>query len=219
MRTGREQQQADPIAMHPAVQRLLMTQRATIEAGRMLGYWTALRVDIAGHHPDQETRLKAQDHVALVTPLIKAMFTEQAFQCSSLALQVFGGHGHICESDIEQYMRDVRVMMLYEGSNEIQAIDLMMRKVLNDDGVLASFLLLIENDTQCAQKESCNRCLLLLALDRNRYVRSRTRCTDDQCLNSATQLNSQDDLARILEAMFLVDARFTGLTIASGTGS
>jgi alkylation response protein AidB-like acyl-CoA dehydrogenase len=149
VRPGREHEPADPIAMHPPVQRLLMTQRAIIEGGRMLAYWTALQLDTAEHHPDPQVRHTLHGQVSLITPIIKAMFSDQGFECTSLALQVFGGHGYICETGIEQYLRDVRVMMLYEGTNEIQALDLLMRKVLGDGGArLDHFLAEIERDAQ-----------------------------------------------------------------------
>jgi hypothetical protein len=134
LRAGREKEAADPIAMHPPVQRLLKTQRTIVEGGRMLACWTALQLDAAEHHPDASTRHALHEQVSLITPVIKAMFSEQGFQSTSLALQVFGGHGYICETGIEQYMRDVRVMMLYEGTNEIQGVDFLVRKVLGDGG-------------------------------------------------------------------------------------
>jgi alkylation response protein AidB-like acyl-CoA dehydrogenase len=146
---GRADEPADPIVMHPAVQRLLMTQRVTIEGGRMLAYWTALQLDAAEHHPVAATRHLLQEQVSLITPIIKAMLSEQAFQATSSALQVFGGHGYICETGIEQHLRDVRVMLIYEGSNEIQAIDLLTRKVLGDGGArLELFLAQVEQTAQ-----------------------------------------------------------------------
>ncbi len=147
MRSGREHEAADPIIMHPPVQRLLMTQRAIVEGGRMLAYWTALQLDAAERHPDAAARHALHEQVSLITPIIKAMFSDQGFQSTSLALQVFGGHGYICETGIEQYLRDVRVMMLYEGTNEIQAVDLLVRKVLGDGGARLDRLLAgIETD-------------------------------------------------------------------------
>lgn len=136
---------ADPIVMHPAVQRLLMTQRAYVEGGRMLAYWTGLMLDCAEHDPDPAIREAMHEQLSLITPIVKAMLTEQGFQGASLALQVFGGHGYICETGIEQYMRDIRVAMIYEGTNEIQAIDFLMRKVLADHGArLEHFLKKVE---------------------------------------------------------------------------
>jgi hypothetical protein len=112
----------------------------------MLSYWTALQLDAAEHHPDASRRRALHEQVSLITPIVKALFSDQGFQSTSLALQVFGGHGYICETGIEQYMRDIRVMMLYEGTNEIQAVDLLVRKVLGD-GVerLGMFLAMIED--------------------------------------------------------------------------
>jgi alkylation response protein AidB-like acyl-CoA dehydrogenase len=131
---SRQHDAADPIVMHPAVQRLLMTQRAYIEGFRMLAGWTGLTLDGALHHPDAEVRQMMYEQLALITPIVKAMCTEQGFQSASQALQVFGGHGFICETGIEQTVRDIRIAMIYEGTNEIQAIDLLVRKILGDGG-------------------------------------------------------------------------------------
>ena len=127
-------EEADPIIRHPAVKRLLDTQRAWIDAGRVLAYRTALELDVARHHPDAARRAAAGAWNALVTPVLKAAWTEQAFHGASDCLQVFGGHGYLREWGIEQVLRDARIAMIYEGSNEIQAIDLLFRKVLADGG-------------------------------------------------------------------------------------
>ncbi|OJU91815.1 MAG: acyl-CoA dehydrogenase [Burkholderiales bacterium 66-5] len=119
---------------HPAMRRILDTQRAWIDAGRVLAYQTALELDIARHHPDAARRAQAERWCALTTPVMKAAFTHQAFHGGSDCLQVFGGHGYVRESGIEQHVRDARVAMIYEGTNEIQAIDLLARKVLADGG-------------------------------------------------------------------------------------
>lgn len=125
---------ADPIIMHPAMQRLLMTQRAYVEGFRMLAYHSALALDTAEHHPDPDIRTDMDAQLALLTPIIKSMMTDQGFYGSSQALQIYGGHGFITETGIEQYLRDSRIAMIYEGTNEIQAIDLLLRKVLADGG-------------------------------------------------------------------------------------
>ncbi|MEO8022361.1 acyl-CoA dehydrogenase family protein [Polaromonas sp.] len=125
---------ADFIIGHPAMRRLLDTQRAWIDGGRLLAYQTGLELDISKHHPDQARREKAQRWCGLLTPVLKAAFTDQAFHGASECLQVFGGHGYIREWGIEQIVRDSRVSMIYEGTNEIQAIDLLVRKVLPDGG-------------------------------------------------------------------------------------
>jgi alkylation response protein AidB-like acyl-CoA dehydrogenase len=127
-------QPADPIIRHPAVQRLLDTQRAWVDAGRVLAYRTAIELDVARHHADPQRRRLAGDWCALVTPVLKASWTDQAFHGASDCLQVFGGHGYVREWGIEQIVRDARVAMIYEGTNEIQAQDLLFRKVLPDRG-------------------------------------------------------------------------------------
>jgi alkylation response protein AidB-like acyl-CoA dehydrogenase len=138
---GKTAAEADLIAEHPAMQRILNTQRAWIDGGRVLAYRTALELDLLKHHPDAERREAAQRWCSLVTPVIKAAFTHQAFHGGSDCLQVFGGHGYVREWGIEQVLRDARVAMIYEGTNEIQAIDLVVRKVLPDGGAgLAAML-------------------------------------------------------------------------------
>ena len=129
------------IIEHPAMRRVLDTQRAWIDGGRLLAYRTALELDLAVHHADEERRSQARRWCSLVTPVLKAAWTEQAFHGGSDCLQVFGGHGYIREWGIEQILRDARVAMIYEGTNEIQAIDLLVRKVLTDQGESLAILL------------------------------------------------------------------------------
>ena len=126
--------QADPIGQHPAMRRILDTQRAWIDAGRVVAYRTALELDVIKHHPDAARRAAASRWCSLVTPVLKSAWTDQAFTGSSACLQVFGGHGYVREWGVEQHVRDARVAMIYEGTNEIQAIDLLVRKVLPDGG-------------------------------------------------------------------------------------
>jgi len=123
----------DLIAEHPAIRRILDSQRAWVDAGRVLAYQTAIELDqIKLGTP--EACARAQRWCALVTPIMKAVFAHQAFHGGSDCLQVFGGHGYVREWGIEQIVRDARVAMIYEGTNEIQAIDLLVRKVLADSG-------------------------------------------------------------------------------------
>ncbi len=131
---GKSAVEADLIAEHPAMRRILDTQRAWIDGGRVLAYRTALELDLAKHHPEANRREAAQRWCSFVTPVIKAACTQQAFYGGSECLQVFGGHGYVREWGIEQNVRDARVAMIYEGTNEIQAIDLLVRKVLPDGG-------------------------------------------------------------------------------------
>ncbi len=119
---------------HPAIRRTLQTQRAWIDGGRVLAYHTALQLDVVKHSTDAGERAAAQRWGALVTPVLKAALTDQGFHGASACLQVFGGHGYVREWGIEQIVRDARVAMIYEGTNEIQAIDLLVRKVLADGG-------------------------------------------------------------------------------------
>ena len=138
---SRGSEPADLIAEHPAVRRTLDVQRAWIDGGRLLAYRTGLLLDVARHHPDADARADAQQWCSLVTPVLKAAWTHQAFHGASECLQVFGGHGYVREWGIEQIVRDARVAMIYEGTNVIQAIDLLLRKVLPDGGKALSAVL------------------------------------------------------------------------------
>ncbi len=131
----------DFIIEHPAMRRILDTQRAWIDGSRVLAYQTGLALDIAKHHPDAAQRESAQRWCALTTPILKAACTEQGFHGASDCLQVFGGHGYVSEWGIEQNVRDARIAMIYEGTNEIQAVDLLMRKVLGDGGTSLNAML------------------------------------------------------------------------------
>ncbi|MFX1738674.1 acyl-CoA dehydrogenase family protein [Paraburkholderia sp. A1RI_3L] len=122
------------IASHPAIRRLLLDGRAIVEGERAIGYWAGHWLDVAAHHPDAAARQEAATLASLLTPITKAFFTENGFAGASNALQVFGGYGYIHEYGIEQTVRDSRVSMLYEGTNEVQAIDLLARKVMTDRG-------------------------------------------------------------------------------------
>ncbi|MEY4712257.1 MAG: Acyl-CoA dehydrogenase [Pseudomonadota bacterium] len=140
---GKSASEADFIAEHPAIRRILDTQRAWIDGGRVLAYRTALELDQARHlaGTDAEGAARAQRWCSLITPVLKSAWTEQAFAGSSACLQVLGGHGYVSEWGLEQIVRDSRVAMIYEGTNEIQAIDLLVRKVLTDGGQGLSALL------------------------------------------------------------------------------
>jgi hypothetical protein len=138
---GKSPAEADLICEHPAMRRILSTQRAWIDGGRVLAYRTAVELDLTKHHPEAQRQQTAQQWCSLVTPVLKSAWTAQAFYGSSECLQVFGGHGYVREWGIEQIVRDSRVSMIYEGTNEIQAIDLLVRKVLPDGGAGLAALL------------------------------------------------------------------------------
>jgi acyl-CoA dehydrogenase len=128
------QKPADPIIVHPDVRRMLMNIRAFNEAARALVLWTALKGDVAHRSQDAKERQAADDHLGLMTPVIKGVLTDQGFANTVAAQQIFGGHGYIAEHGMEQFVRDARIAMLYEGANGIQALDLVGRKLPKDGG-------------------------------------------------------------------------------------
>ena len=125
---------ADPIIVHPDVRRMLMEARAYIEAGRALVLWGALQVDLLRRSPDATERQQADDLLGLLTPVIKGYLTDKGFDAAVNAQQVFGGHGYIREHGMEQFVRDARITQIYEGTNGIQAMDLVGRKLPKDGG-------------------------------------------------------------------------------------
>ncbi len=132
---------ADPIIVHPDVRRMLMTMRAFNEGARALVAWTALQADVTHRSGDDKARQAADDHMGLLTPVIKAMLTDQGFANTVMAQQIYGGHGYIAEHGMEQFVRDSRIAMIYEGANGIQALDLVGRKLPKDGGrALQAFL-------------------------------------------------------------------------------
>jgi butyryl-CoA dehydrogenase len=120
---------ADPLVVHPDIRRMLLTQRAYVEGSRALAVWAAKSLDLAKRHPDAGERLKAEDFIAVVTPVIKALLTDLGFESTNLGVQVYGGHGFIREHGMEQFVRDCRIAQIYEGANGVQALDLVGRKM------------------------------------------------------------------------------------------
>jgi alkylation response protein AidB-like acyl-CoA dehydrogenase len=125
---------ADPIIVHPDVRRMLLTARAYAEGGRAFSSFIALMIDRELSHPDEEVRKDAADLVTLLTPIIKAFMTDNGWVAVSEAMQVHGGSGFIRGTGVEQYVRDARINMIYEGTNTVQSLDLLGRKVLMDNG-------------------------------------------------------------------------------------
>ncbi|WP_157017762.1 acyl-CoA dehydrogenase C-terminal domain-containing protein [Mesorhizobium xinjiangense] len=125
---------ADPIIVHPDIRRSLMTMRAFNEAGRALILWTALKSDVAHRSEDEKQRQAADDHLGLMTPVIKGVLTDKGFEHAVMAQQVFGGHGYIEEHGMSQFVRDARITQIYEGANGIQALDLVGRKLAMNGG-------------------------------------------------------------------------------------
>jgi alkylation response protein AidB-like acyl-CoA dehydrogenase len=149
---------ADPIIVHPDVRRMLMRSKAFIEGARGVALYTALQLDIEHNHPDAGRREAAGHWVALMTPIIKAYFTDMGFEVANLGMQVHGGAGYIVDTGVEQFVRDSRIARIYEGTNGIQALDLVGRKLTAGQGeTVKSFFVevqaLIE---QCGDDEAMN---------------------------------------------------------------
>ena len=125
---------ADPIIVHPDVRRMLLTAKAYAEGGRALSVYAGLLLDKEHNHPDEKVRKESGEILALLTPIVKAFLTENGFKATVECQQVFGGHGYIKEWGMEQFVRDARINMIYEGTNTVQALDLLGRKVLGNQG-------------------------------------------------------------------------------------
>jgi alkylation response protein AidB-like acyl-CoA dehydrogenase len=132
---------ADPIVRHPAMRRILLRQRVLVEGARVMAYEAAHLLDLAAHAEDAAQRREASEHAALLTPVLKAFLTDNGFALANDALQVFGGHGYVHEWGIEQCVRDSRIALIYEGTNQIQAIDLVVRKLVADGAARFTTLL------------------------------------------------------------------------------
>ena len=132
--TKHPDQPADTIIVHPDVRKMLLTARAYAEGGRALAMWTTLQIDKELESDDEDERKACAEQVSLITPIVKAFLTDNAWLATSHCMQVYGGHGYIRESGMEQFVRDARINMIYEGTNTIQSLDLLGRKVLGDNG-------------------------------------------------------------------------------------
>jgi len=138
--------QADPIIVHPDVRRMLLNIKAFNEGARGLILWAALLVDLAEEAETEQERTRADDIVGLLTPVIKAYFTDKGYENATAAQQCLGGHGYIREWGLEQFVRDARIAMIYEGTNGIQALDLVGRKLVRHGGrALRSFMELLRS--------------------------------------------------------------------------
>jgi alkylation response protein AidB-like acyl-CoA dehydrogenase len=145
---------ADPIIAHPDVRRMLMESKAWIEGGRALVLYGALLVDLLRRSPDEAERQQADDLLSLLTPVIKGYLTDKGFAAAVHAQQVFGGHGYIREQGVEQFVRDARIAQIYEGTNGIQAMDLVGRKLPREGGrAVRAFFDLVSRDIADAKAE------------------------------------------------------------------
>ena len=135
---------ADPIIVHPDVRKMLLTARAYAEGGRALAIYCAVLLEKVHSHPDEKVRKDSDEMLSLLTPIVKAFLTDNGWIATSMCQQVFGGHGYIKEWGMEQFVRDARINMIYEGTNTIQSLDLLGRKVLGNNGAtLKRFGLLV----------------------------------------------------------------------------
>jgi hypothetical protein len=125
---------ADPIIVHPDVRKMLLTARAYAEGGRALTAYCSMLLEQELHHPEDKVRKDAGEMLAMLTPIVKAFITDNGWTATSTCLQVFGGHGYIKEWGMEQFVRDARINMIYEGTNTIQSLDLLGRKILGNNG-------------------------------------------------------------------------------------
>ncbi len=131
---------ADVIVDHADVRRMLLTQKAFIEASRVLTYFAGMQMDKAKYHPDPAERQRGADLLAILTPIVKAFVTDMAVEVTNVGIQVHGGYGYVRETGVEQFLRDARIACIYEGTNGVQALDLLGRKVLGSGGQLARLL-------------------------------------------------------------------------------
>jgi hypothetical protein len=125
---------ADPIIVHPDVRKMLLTAKAYAEGARALTSYCSLLLENEHLHPDESVRKDSAEMLALLTPIVKAFITDNGWTATSACLQVFGGHGYVKDSGMEQFVRDARINMIYEGTNTIQSLDLLARKVLGNNG-------------------------------------------------------------------------------------
>ena len=167
---------ADPIIVHPDVRRMLLTQKTLLEGCRMVAAYTAQQLDLEHAHPDAQARKQASQRAALLIPIVKAFFTDMGQEVASLGVQIYGGHGFIREWGMEQLMRDSRITQIYEGTNGIQALDFIRRKLLADGGQQLTALQ-DELDQWCARHAlSSELSTLVLALE-TRVLEWRTLTT------------------------------------------
>jgi hypothetical protein len=135
---------------------MLLSMSAFTEAGRGLGLWVALQIDLAARHPDAAQRARSERAAALLTPVIKAHFTDWGSEAANLALQCFGGYGYIRDTGVEQFVRDVRITQIYEGTNGIQSLDLVRRKLSMEAGLAARELFAMIAESIAAAREGAD---------------------------------------------------------------
>ena len=189
----RREAAADPILVHPDVRRMLLTVRAYNEAGRAFAALVGRELDLAKYSSDEVERERAERLVGLLTPIAKAHLTDRGFEACVIAQQVFGGHGYIAEWGVEQFVRDARIAQIYEGTNGVQALDLLARKIMRDGGATANeFIASMRADVNGVAAEY--RDALELSIDRLADVTKRLleRASGDPALAGAASVDYLD---------------------------
>jgi alkylation response protein AidB-like acyl-CoA dehydrogenase len=209
---------ADPLLVHPDVRRMLLTIRAYNEAGRAFAALVGRELDLAKYSADPDERDRAERFVGLLTPIAKAHLTDRGFECCVTAQQVFGGHGYITEWGVEQFVRDARIAQIYEGTNGVQALDLLGRKIIRDGGATAGeFIALMRADLP--NVGAPHRSDLAAAIDRLDAVTQRllARAGKDPALAGAASVDYLDLFA--LTAYAWLWARMANVAPADGFGA
>jgi len=182
---------ADPLLVHPDIRRMLLTTRAYNEGARALAVWTAMNIDIAHKHPNAEKRQASDDLVALITPIIKAFFSDYGYETTTMCQQVFGGHGYIQEWGMEQFVRDARIAQIYEGANGIQALDLVRRKLFINEGRLPKRMFsILDNFIAETSKEAALTEYLQPLQEANQLLQSLTQWLVENSSENADELGA-----------------------------
>ena len=152
---SKTQNGADLIIDHPDIRRSLLNMKSIIEGERALSFWLAQQTEVSLHHSDNKIKQEASNFVSLMTPVVKSLFTDMGMEITSDTMQIFGGYGYIKDQGIEQLYRDNRITPIYEGTNSVQSIDLVFRKLINKDkDVIGRYLKLIEEEIKKSKKQA-----------------------------------------------------------------
>ena len=186
---------ADPIIYHPEIKRILLTIRSQVEGARAMAVFVSHHVDVMDKSPDKATRESAADIVALFTPVVKSFLTDLGVSSTQSALQVYGGHGYVREHGMEQLYRDSRITTIYEGTNEVQAVDLVTRKLSGSVGETADRLfqawtqMLTDNRTEDSTRDVIEavQAALTRLLEATQWVRENIESNDAAALGAASQ--------------------------------
>jgi alkylation response protein AidB-like acyl-CoA dehydrogenase len=181
---------ADVIIDHADIRRSLLNMKSMIEGERALSFWLAQQTEVSLHHNDSKVKQQASDLVSLMTPVVKSLFTDMGMEITSDAMQIFGGYGYTKDQGIEQLYRDNRITPIYEGTNSVQAIDLVFRKLINKNGnIIGNYIQLIKRDIEESKKNDQTK---LFAETLNRYIKI---LIDFTAWIEKSMKNSKDDVS------------------------